>query len=77
MMKFEVIRKETKETLMSTHSAECIPFSMLKDMEKDGYKFKIDGKVMHPADIIKQYNNTKTNKKSKSNNGETKVRSLW
>ena len=76
-MKFEVIRKETKETLMSTHSAECIPFSLLKDMERDGYKFKIDGKVMHPAEIIKQYKDVRADKKSKSNNGETKVMNLW
>ena len=76
-MKFEVIRKETKETLMSTHSAECIPFSLLKDMERDGYKFKIDGKVMHPSEIIKHYKNVRTDKKSKSNNGETKVMNLW
>lgn len=44
MNRFEVFKGST--TYMSTTSIEAVPFDSLSSMQKAGYKFRIDGKVV-------------------------------
>lgn len=50
-MRFEVINRE-KIGVMVTEYTECIPSQeVLRDMEKHGFTFKLDGKRITPREI--------------------------
>lgn len=50
-MQFEVINRE-KIGVMVTEYTECIPSQeVLRDMEKHGFTFKLDGKRITPREI--------------------------
>ena len=58
-MKFQVI-SQNNMPLMATTSIECIPSSTeLISMEKVGYKFKIDNKIVSRKKIIEFTTNNK------------------
>lgn len=56
-LKFEIIGPDNKVKLI-THSVSCIPNEdELKVLKSDGYKFKLDGKVVQKVDSIKPVGN--------------------